>query len=714
MATYPNGVVSPDPGARIPANGSGAWDIVAASADAQLGARSRVGHTHAWGEVTGKPIVFPPGPHRHGWADLDGAPATFPPTAHEHPVSDVEGLRSELDGKVGDADPRLSDARAPLAHVHELGDVDGLEDALALAGERVSVRAYGAVGDGASDDTAAFTTALASGAPVYVPGGTYLVSGAVVDGPMHLSLADDAVLQHDATGPAILISGTETPNQTESGITLNKDVQAGDTSFIALGHDLIEGDYFRIGSELAWDASSTNIRQGEILRVASADGSGFTSTTPVMGGPYLQADSAAIWRLDLVNGVTIRGGTIRGPRTSNHVQTGVQIRRARNVTIEDVRFENIDYRHISVEDSLDVHISRTAHDWAQDAGMAYGIAVTGACQNVTISRGTFVDCRHAVTTSNYMGVRGVTRFLTVSDCVVRRTLPALNENGSGGDAFDTHTAADYVTFDRNIVEGSSGGGINVECRHSKVRWNTILAPTGAGIHVHNESDHDGSTEIIGNHVVAGPATTYGIRVSPASRGSGATLRGVVVAHNTVKGVQSTPIYMGHAAYASLYAVSAVGNVYVACPGAYMIRLVNGYGVNVGGNTSDRGQAKDIITDHAPKGDDAGFEYGTFAGEAISITPTGRYIQLTGSTSDQSLRTINGAARGQFITLIAPLNGNRITISTAGHIYLPAPLSIAGRETVTLAWNGFTWSEVSRSVRTVIAYDTDGVPYLEGA
>src|SRR5699024_9848243 len=189
---------------------------------------------------------------------------------------------------------------------------------------------------------------------------------------------------------------------------------------------------------------------------------------------------------------------------------------------------------------------------------------------------TFVDTRHAVTTSNLMAVRGVARFLTVSDCVVRRTLHALNENQSGWDAFDTHTAADYVTFDRNTVEGSSGGGINVECRHSKVRWNTVLAPTGTGIHVHNESDYDGSTEVIGNHVVAGPATTYGIRVSPASRGSGKTLRGVIVSANTVKGVQTTPIYMGSAANAPLYAIALNGNVFVDCPGAYMVRQVNGY------------------------------------------------------------------------------------------------------------------------------------------
>ena len=42
-----------------------------------------------------------------------------------------------------------------------------------------SVLGYGAVGDGVTDDTAAFQAALASGCNVYVPAGSYLISGAL-------------------------------------------------------------------------------------------------------------------------------------------------------------------------------------------------------------------------------------------------------------------------------------------------------------------------------------------------------------------------------------------------------------------------------------------------------------------------------------------------------------------------------------------------------
>ena len=43
----------------------------------------------------------------------------------------------------------------------------------------VSVKDFGAVGDGIVDDTAAFNAAIASGSPVYVPPGTYKTNGAV-------------------------------------------------------------------------------------------------------------------------------------------------------------------------------------------------------------------------------------------------------------------------------------------------------------------------------------------------------------------------------------------------------------------------------------------------------------------------------------------------------------------------------------------------------
>ena len=60
--------------------------------------------------------------------------------------------------------------------------------ALKSATNWANVKAYGAVGDGSTDDTAAFNAAKAAGLPLYVPQGTFNVSGFVsaTDVPMYI------------------------------------------------------------------------------------------------------------------------------------------------------------------------------------------------------------------------------------------------------------------------------------------------------------------------------------------------------------------------------------------------------------------------------------------------------------------------------------------------------------------------------------------------
>ena len=55
--------------------------------------------------------------------DVDTALSGKADTSHSHPVADVTGLQAELDGKVADGDPRLSDARTPTAHTHTVSDL---------------------------------------------------------------------------------------------------------------------------------------------------------------------------------------------------------------------------------------------------------------------------------------------------------------------------------------------------------------------------------------------------------------------------------------------------------------------------------------------------------------------------------------------------------------------------------------------------------------
>lgn len=75
----------------------------------------------------------------------------------------------------------------------------------AKLGDRISVTDFGALGDGAADDTAAFTAALASGREVVVPHGNFRISPVVLNGLTSLRLRGAGPLSTKIT---LISSGT--------------------------------------------------------------------------------------------------------------------------------------------------------------------------------------------------------------------------------------------------------------------------------------------------------------------------------------------------------------------------------------------------------------------------------------------------------------------------------------------------------------------------
>ena len=104
----------------------------------------------------------------------------------------------------------------------------------------VSVAEYGAVGDGATDDTAAFQEALANERVVFVPGGTYVLSGELkIGNACTLELSQDAVLDFTQT--------------TGNCITL------GLSSFLKGNHATVRVPYAFEGNVVSADTASTEL-----------------------------------------------------------------------------------------------------------------------------------------------------------------------------------------------------------------------------------------------------------------------------------------------------------------------------------------------------------------------------------------------------------------------------------------------------------------------
>lgn len=60
---------------------------------------SNTNHSHAWGDITGKPSEFAPSAHGHTWSEISSKPTTFAPSAHNHTIANITGLETELNAK---------------------------------------------------------------------------------------------------------------------------------------------------------------------------------------------------------------------------------------------------------------------------------------------------------------------------------------------------------------------------------------------------------------------------------------------------------------------------------------------------------------------------------------------------------------------------------------------------------------------------------------
>lgn len=136
------------------------------------------------------------------------------PYPHTHPLGQVVGLVDALGVK---ADKTALGAKADKVHGHTISSIDGLTNELDKRPAVFTPEAYGAIGDGKTNDSAAFTAVFkaANGAPIHLRGGaTYhigtplSITGTNVD--LRAPIDNPATLHQSTNATALLsISGRE-------------------------------------------------------------------------------------------------------------------------------------------------------------------------------------------------------------------------------------------------------------------------------------------------------------------------------------------------------------------------------------------------------------------------------------------------------------------------------------------------------------------------
>lgn len=337
------------------------------------------------------------------------------------------------------------------------------------SGGRVSVRRFGAKGDGVTDDSAAFRQAYAAAGTdgdVWVPPGRYVVSDVTVSGRTAGIPHRSIIIQGAIDKPVF-----KTPTDVEEVVgTVSADVARGAKTINVTGSTgtLKPGDWIVIYDKFIYDPLGQTTASGEIVEVSSVNGGVIGLRSQIIGAltptkAYTLSNQTAIRKMNLTRGIVMDGLTFDG------------LPAATAPILEFLYTLNYDQRNVSclrggsnfIRCGLSVAPNFIGGDLSNlvdditNAHFGYGIHLNNATRDAQIANVTSSNTRHAFTTTG--GAKGV----PARTSIVQMTVTAATETG-----IDSHSATNGLSIG-NCDIASCGNGIVVRGRGVGVKGNRI-------------------------------------------------------------------------------------------------------------------------------------------------------------------------------------------------------------------------------------------------
>jgi len=325
--------------------------------------------------------------------------------------------------------------------------------------ESVSVLDFGADNTGATNTTAAINTALSSGAKlVHFPAGTYRIDATVV-------VPKDVSIVGDGAGATIFNAS----QAVEANIIDNAHITSPEASYVALPALAVNaqkndrtltfvsppsvqpGDVIVIynPTDFSWSGFRYYYRAGEYIRVASVTGN-VIELQGSLCDSYITT-AVTVYRVDNMTTCHWSGFTLIGKPTSSSPLSGVQLRSAKDSSLEDIRVTRATYIGIHVELSFNVQLRQCTaeEDFAPSFGGEYGLAIINS-HIVNVSGGYYCSQRHGITIGGGTGIGRVSnRYLTITGATISST--------GAAQAADIHGNAEYVTYADCMIDGGVAG-----------------------------------------------------------------------------------------------------------------------------------------------------------------------------------------------------------------------------------------------------------------
>ena len=332
----------------------------------------------------------------------------------------------------------------------------------------VSVKDFGAVGDGVADDTAAIQAAITASAnkALYFPAGTYkvtqtlLVSGnvnvfgagigsTVIDGS---SITSGFVIQF--TGPALSLIGTVSSANTGTTVV----TMSSPPSPAISANDVI---ILWNPTAYSWSGARTYYKQGEFCTVQSVVG----SSVNVVGALYDTYTSASNVYLMARQSASMCSLSIKSPITYGIAETGaIEFRQIVNGRISDVAVFGGTNTSVNIAQCYGFSMTdvQVSDNLLNDTGDDYGITIAN-CQDVDVT-----NCKVDIHGSHALTIGGggqtgtvVSRAVRVDNCSLSASL---------GTAADTHGIAEFCSYTNCMLSrGALLGGDHIAIKNCDIR-----------------------------------------------------------------------------------------------------------------------------------------------------------------------------------------------------------------------------------------------------